>query len=195
VLISEQYREQQAKLHESTNYGMAAGKYFGQQVAQIIDNLEINHLLDYGCGSRLSLAEGLKAAGVKRKFTYQAYDPCVPAHSSPPVPAEFVCCIDVLEHIEEDSIDEVLDHLASLTTMVGLFSVDCGPAFKFMADGRNAHILQRPPEWWLPRIMARFELQTFQITWRHRSNLDHVRFYVIVHPRGAIEDAAGRKLS
>lgn len=194
MLISENYRQQQHELHETGTYGIAAGKYFAPQIAEIITRLEIAHMLDYGCGSKLSLLEGLKEIGFNKPFKYQAYDPCVEKHSSPPVPAELVACIDVLEHIEEDSIDEVLDHLTDLTQAVGFFSIDTGRAFKKLSDGRNAHILQRPPEWWLPRILARFDLQTYQVVWRAPKDLDHMRFYVLVHPRGVIEDTSGRKL-
>jgi hypothetical protein len=33
---------------------------------------------------------------------------------------------------------------------------------KTLADGRNAHLIQEPPEWWLPKIMARWDLRLFQ---------------------------------
>lgn len=161
-------------------------------VAELINKMDIKHVLDYGCGSRLSLARALQG-NVDHPFKYQAYDPCVEKFNKAPIPAEMVCCLDVLEHIEEDSIDDVLDHLQSLTEVIGFFSIDTGPALKVMSDGRNAHVLQRPPEWWLPRIMARFEMQTFQITYAVE---DHRKFFVIVHPfANVIEGTDGAKLS
>jgi hypothetical protein len=39
--------------------------------------------------------------------------------------------------------------------------VHTGPAERILADGRNAHLIQEKPDWWLPRIMARFELSNF----------------------------------
>lgn len=181
MYVSEDYRKQQVALHDSGTYGGMGESSYAGIVAEVINRLEIGHLLDYGCGSRLSLAQGLKGK-VGHKLKYQAYDPCVEKYSSPPVPAELVVCLDVLEHIEEDHIDEVLDHLEELTESIGFFSVDCGPALKNMSDGRNAHILQRPPEWWLPRIMARFDLETFQVTWRGEEP-EWIKFYVLVHAR------------
>jgi hypothetical protein len=166
-------------------------------VASVINKLEVAHVLDYGCGSNLSLAKALyEGQLVKHAFKYQAYDPCVPEYASPPVPAEMVACIDVLEHIEEDSIDEVLDHLMELTEAVGVFSIDTGPAVKFLPDGRNAPVLQRPPEWWLPRIRARFELQTYQVTFKSAKNPDHTKFFVVVNALpGVIQDTDGSKLT
>jgi hypothetical protein len=196
ALISASYRNQLETLHSSGVFGTVARSY-APMVAAVINKLEVTHVLDYGCGSNLSLAKALHEKNlVKHKFKYQAYDPCVPEYAALPVPAELVACIDVLEHIEEDSIDEVLDHLQSLTEAVGVFSIDTGPAVKVLSDGRNAHVLQRPPEWWLPRLMCRFELQTYQVTYKSAENPDHTKFFVVVNSlAGSIEDTDGTKLS
>ena len=176
-LITPEYAKQQLWLHEHTQYGVASKKY-APLVSQMIERLEVDHLLDYGCGSRLTLLKNIKAA---RQFKYQAYDPSIPSLSGAPVPAQMVACIDVLEHIEPELLDNVLDDLERLTEGAGFFSVHCGPAEKTLPDGRNAHLIQEPPEWWLPKIMQRFELQTFQRT--------EDGFYVIVYakPRLAVE--------
>jgi hypothetical protein len=190
-LITDSYKHQQKLLHDTGLYGAMGDSPYGAMVATIINNMEIGHVLDYGCGSRLSLAHSLQGK-VQRAFKYQPYDPCVQKYASAPVPAEMVCCLDVLEHIEEGCIDDVLDHLQALTESIGFFSIDTGPAKKVMEDGRNAHVLQRPPEWWLPRIMARFDLQHFQVVWTEG---EHKKFFVIVHPRGVVESVDGGKLS
>jgi hypothetical protein len=66
-----------------------------------------------------------------------------------------------LEHIEPERLGLVLDHLRSKALKRALFSIHLGPAAKVLSDGRNAHLIQEPPEWWLPQIMARFKLLTF----------------------------------
>jgi hypothetical protein len=192
VLISADYQKQQQELHDTGGYGGMGQSPYGDMVAQMINRLEVGHVLDYGCGSRLSLAKALTGK-VEHGFKYQAYDPCVEKYATPPIPAEMVVCLDVLEHIEEDCIDEVLDHLMRLTESVGFFSIDTGPAVKHLPDGRNAHVLQRPPEWWLPRLMCRFDVQTYQVVWKDDG---HYKFYVVVnaYPR-QIEDTDGNKLS
>jgi hypothetical protein len=184
TLISEAYRVQQEHLHNTTNYGIASIKYAGL-VTQIIDKLEITHLLDYGCGKRMNLAKHIKP---KHKLTYQAYDAGVPELSEPPAPAQMVCCIDVLEHIEPDYLDNVLDHLHSLTEAVAFLTIHTGPASKVLPDGRNAHLIQQPMEWWLPKIIQRFEIQTVQATHANA-------FHVICHPKTKIEAVDGTKLS
>lgn len=161
-LISPEYKAQQETLHENPNYGVASIEY-APIVSQICNKLKVEHLLDYGCGKG-RLFEHLKA---DHKMTLQAYDPAVEQYSSPPIPAEMVACIDVLEHIEPDLLDNVLDDLERLTESVGFFSVSTGPAVKILPDGRNAHLIQQDAEWWLPKFMDRWDLQTFQRTGEH----------------------------
>lgn len=183
-LISEAYRQQQDYLHKNTNYGTASIKY-APLVTEIINRLEITHLLDYGSGKNMNLGKHIKPG---HRLQYQAYDPCVEELSGAPVPAQLVACIDVLEHIEPEYLDNVLDHIASLTEAVAFMTVHTGPAAKTLPDGRNAHIIQQPMEWWLPKFTQRFELQTVQV--RH-----HQAFYVIGHPKTRIEGVNGEKLA
>lgn len=182
ALITDEYRKTQEELHATGNYGVTGQKY-AAMISEVVNKLEITHLLDYGCGSNLSLGKNLKP---DHKLKYQAYDPCVERYSTSPVAAEMVCCIDVLEHIEEDKIDEVLDHLMQLTEAMAFISISTGPASKVLSDGRNAHILQRPAEWWLPRLMCRFDLQTFEVSGPQE-------FYTVLYARGQIEDTFGQK--
>lgn len=185
LLISDEYRAQQKHLHETTEYGTMA-QHYGPLISQIVEKLEITHLLDYGCGRRMGLLKTLK---VKHKLTYQGYDPGagVPELASDPVPAQLVCCIDVLEHIEPDCLDNVLDHLAALTEVTIFLSIHTGPAMKTLPDGRNAHLTQQPIEWWLPKLWQRWDLQTMQKVGDHS-------YYGIFYARPRIEAPDGKKL-
>lgn len=181
-LISDEYRAQQAKLHEDDHYGVA-GMMYAPLVTQLINKLEVSHLLDYGCGHNLSLGTAIKP---DHALKYQAYDPAIERFASPPVPAEMVCCIDVLEHIEPNLIDNVLDDLMRVTEAIAFVTVCTSPAKKILSDGRNAHLIVEPAEWWLPRLMARFDLQTFQVTTPNS-------FYCVLYARGSIETPTGEK--
>ncbi len=74
------------------------------------------------------------------------------------MPADLVCCIDVLEHIEPLYLDAVLADLRRITVNVGMFTIHTGPAMKTLTDGRNAHLIQKPSSWWLPKLCERFEI-------------------------------------
>jgi hypothetical protein len=185
TLISDGYRAQQEHLHATKEYG-TMGQHYGPLVSQIIDKLEVSHLLDYGCGRKMGLTKSLK---IQNKLTYQAYDPGagVPELASLPVPAQMVCCIDVLEHIEPDYLDNVIDHLAELTEVVAFVTIHTGPAMKTLSDGRNAHLTQQPIEWWLPKLWKHFDLQTMQKVGDHN-------YYIIAYAKPRLEAADGSKL-
>jgi hypothetical protein len=184
ALISDNYRKLQEQLHDTGTYGGVAVTY-APLVTQIINRLEVTHLLDYGCGSKMALGNNIKP---EKKITYQAYDPGVAELAGDPIPAQMVACIDVLEHIEPESLDNVLDHLASLTEIVAFLTVHTGPALKVLADGRNAHLIQEPMEWWLPKIWSRFDVQTVQ-------KLSEKAFYVIAYAKPRLEAPDGTKLT
>jgi hypothetical protein len=158
TLISEDYRQMQQDLHRNPNYGVASVQY-APLVADVLKAVGTTELLDYGAGKgRL----GATLEGIfKRPLKIHHYDPAIPQWSKPPEPCRFVACIDVLEHIEPDLIENVLDDLKRVTAGVGVFTVHTGTAAKVLADGRNAHLIQQPPSWWLPRLLERFELATF----------------------------------
>lgn len=157
-LISDEYRRMQEKLHENPNYGVASVQY-APLVAQVLDTVGASELLDYGAGKgRLGLT---LREHIKRPLKIHHYDPAIPQWSATPAPCAFVACIDVLEHIEPAVLDNVLDDLRRVTAGVGVFTVHTGPAAKVLPDGRNAHLIQKPADWWLPRFMERFDLVTF----------------------------------
>lgn len=178
ALISDAYQAQQQQLHEDSDaYGEASVSY-APIVSVYCNKLGITSLLDFGCGKG-RLFECLK---VNHKMTLQAYDPAIPRFSASPIPSQMVTCIDVLEHVEPDRLDDVLDELQRLTLEVGIFSVCTAAAFKSLPDGRNAHLIQQPMEWWLPKIWERFDLQSVQ-------KMNEHSFFVVVYARPRIEVA------
>jgi hypothetical protein len=156
-LISEQYRDEQTALHAKGNYGTASLQY-GQIVSALVEGTGAKTLLDYGCGSMQNLKKVLDC-----DVMYLGYDPAIPEFSVKE-PCDLVVCIDVLEHIEPELLDNVLDDLLMLTGKWGFFTVHTGPAKKVLSDGRNAHLIQKPAEWWLPKITQRWDLWKFDRT-------------------------------
>lgn len=152
-MISDTYREMQRELHETRpDYGMASLQ-FGRVVGNIIDGNAVDTVLDYGAGK-----QRLKTViDASRPYKYAAYDPAVPGISAAPEPADLVCCIDVLEHVEPDMLLAVLGHLHKLTRRVVFVTVHCGPAGKTLSDGRNAHLIQERPAWWLLKLCQFFD--------------------------------------
>lgn len=155
MLITDEYRLEQEALHAKGNYGTASLQY-GGIVSELVERTGSQTLLDYGCGSMQNLKKVLDC-----DVMYLGYDPAVPAFNVKKT-SDFVTCIDVLEHIERDLLDNVLDDLMKLTGKWAFFTVHTGPAKKILSDGRNAHLIQKPASWWLPQLMLRWELWQFQ---------------------------------
>ena len=135
MLITDSYRQEQTNLHKTGKYGTASLQY-GQVVSNLLDRLNSRSILDYGCGSMYNVKE----------------------------PADLVVCIDVLEHIEPELLDNVLDDLRDLTRAWAYLTIHTGPAVKRLSDGRNAHLIQESPAWWLPKLLERWNMQTFNAT-------------------------------
>jgi len=156
--ISEEYLDLQRKLHDNPHYGVASLS-FAPIVANLIKQTGCKSVSDYGAGKR-RLLDGLRQAGIDL-LNYYPYDPVFPEYGEPK-PADLVCCIDVLEHIEPDLVDNVILELANITSNIGFFSIHLGPAGKFLDDGRNAHLIQKPSSWWLKKITDYFEVLHLQ---------------------------------
>lgn len=152
--ITPAYLEMQRKLFATHEYGIAS-LAFGEIVRDLMDKIGARSLCDYGAGKQ-NLRVALETAG-KTDVDYRPYDPAFPEYGEP-TPADLVCCIDVLEHVEPQFVNAVLQDLRDLTLKAGLFTIATKPATKSLADGRNAHILIKPSSWWLPKLCVHFEV-------------------------------------
>lgn len=173
-LISPEYRRQQQQMHENPEYGTAS-KFYAPIVARVINQYQVDRLLDYGAGKGNLLKTFKDEKLLQRPLKVQMYEPAIEEWSMDPDPTEMVACIDVLEHIEPALLDNVLDDLQRLTQRLAVLTVGTVAAMKTLPDGRNAHLTIEGTEWWLPKIMQRFELQSFQ------KSPDG--FFVLVSPR------------
>jgi len=158
LTITDEYRKLQQELHQNPNYGVASLS-FAPIVADLIRQFDLKSVSDYGAGKQ-NLLKGLNLAGIL-EIDYFPYDPAFLEYG-PPISADLVCCIDVLEHIEPELINNVLLDLAQITTRFGFFSVHLGPAGKVLSDGRNAHLIQKPISWWLKHLVNHFEILHLQ---------------------------------
>lgn len=146
-LISVEYAQLNAQLHrDNLAYGVGGGKH-AETVLKLAASLKTNSILDYGCG------KGYLAKAIP--FPIWEYDPAISGKEESPRSADLVCCLDVLEHVEPEKLSFVLDDLRRVVRKLGFFVIHTGPSGKHLADGRNAHVLQRPPKWW-KKILAKF---------------------------------------
>lgn len=153
MLITETYKQLNQQLHNTRpDYG-TSGKKWASVVKSLAEAMKTTDVLDYGCGKQTLRAELPYVIG---------YDPCIPGLDDKPSRADLVVCTDVLEHIEPDCLDEVMNDLVRVTGSALIATVATRKAVKFLADGRNAHLIVEQLDWWLPRFWHRFQIQTVQ---------------------------------
>jgi hypothetical protein len=143
-LASDAYRKQLREKHRDGKWGGDGHSHAGA-VRTFLQQLNGRTVLDYGCG-RGTLANAL--AGTK----VFEYDPGIKGKDALPKPADVVACTDVLEHIEPESLDAVLRHIYHLAAKGAYLVISTRPARELLPDGRNAHLIVKPPEWWLAEL-------------------------------------------
>lgn len=153
--ITKEYADLNRQLHEDCDHYGTSGQRWGDLVARICKHLEIKAILDYGCGQE-TLKKLVRSSDPTIKVT--GYDPAVEGKETPPEPHRLVVCTDVLEHVEPDLLQNVLKNLYGLTLQVGFFVIATRPAIKTLADGRNAHLIIQPMEWWIPNISQHWRI-------------------------------------
>lgn len=149
-LISASYRNLNTQLHrDNLGYGVGGGRH-APTVMQLAKSISTTSVLDYGAG------KGYLAKAIP--YPIWEYDPAIPGKDEPPRSADLVVCLDVLEHVEPEKIFYVLDDLRRCCLKLGYFIIHTGPSSKFLADGRNAHVLQRGRNWWMRKLSQHFSV-------------------------------------
>lgn len=151
-LISQKYRLMQRILHSQPRGYGGNGDKWAETVRAVAEVYQASSVLDYGCGQG-SLARALKAQP-EVLFRVDEYDPSIPGKDGLPVFADLVVCTDVLEHIEPERLDTVLAHLRMLARKAVFTVISLKESNKVLADGRNAHVIIRPANWWKKRVEA-----------------------------------------
>ena len=149
-------------LEEATKYhkqnpthwiGESLGEY-KYQIWDIILRNKYKHILDYGSGKakfHKLLFNNLKTPGAPLNINIVAYDPGYEPFSTKPTGRfDFVMCIDVMEHVQEDKVEEVLADIFNFADDVFL-AISCYPATQTLLNGKNAHytikaVFQTRPE-------------------------------------------------
>jgi len=145
-LISDDYKNLNVLMHaQNKGYGDGRPDKWKDKAFDLIKKYNAKSFLDYGCGKGNLVKELERSTNIN----IQGYDPCVYEFSRWPNKVDVVFCVDVLEHIEEDKIIEVLNHISSLTKKVFFGLITLTPSNKTLPDGRNTHILIKPKEYWI----------------------------------------------
>lgn len=157
-LCSDEYKQTLRDTHKSMEgrWGATACRLVFQIVPYVLDS-GAKTMLDYGS------ADGKFEYQVRRRNMMPDveiinYDPGYEDLQDNNIPCDFVLCVDVLEHIEPELIDNVLDDMQRCTLDQGYFRIAMSPAYQILTDGRNAHLIVEDEGWWTPKIEERWEI-------------------------------------
>ena len=144
--------DQYEQIHAAGKYGTTAVRNL-RFIRPEIELLRPQSILDYGCGQS-NLMEALKLNYPVQRYRY---DPAIPAISAKPGEVvDLLINIDVLEHIEEADLDEVIGDMRT-SCRNAIIIIDLTPASAILPDGRNAHVTLKPAEWWKARLKKHFD--------------------------------------
>lgn len=152
-MISESYRKLNAELHETNPYFGVRGNQYVPLIKYFAEKCKAFSFLDYGCGKG-TLVEELRS--IEPMASVMGYDPAIRKYDLPPLPADVVTCLDVLEHVEPEYLDSVLADIKRLTKKVTILAIATRPAKKTLPDGRNAHLIVKPANWWYSKLREFF---------------------------------------
>lgn len=133
---------QYAEIHREKVYGQTSRLFIPEIMACLLD-LRPQRVLEYGCGQSF-LGESVADFPAQ----WFRYDPAIPQHAEPPSGSfDLVICIDVMEHIPEADVPDVIHHIRTLSRRA-FFNIATRPARQVLPNGDNAHCTVWPAERW-----------------------------------------------
>lgn len=142
-------------------------------------------ILDYGCGTAMHVHNPTYNIGSRYNnqtiFTtmkgmvqcYYCYDPAVLRYSIKPSPGslfDLVAIPDVLEHVPEEHVDEIILDSSSYVKEDGVYvvSVCNNPSYAHFSNkdgsmGENLHCTLKPLDWWIEKIHGLVKDRAFVI--------------------------------
>ena len=121
-----------------------------------LEGFETKSVLDFGTGKG-NLVKSLRQQLDTSKYRIDGYDPAVQEWDQKPNERyDIVTCIDVLEHLERSNIDQFLADLKKYVEKFCFLLIDLQPAVQHLSNGRNAHTLLAPLDWWSSKISQYF---------------------------------------
>lgn len=145
-MISEDYKKQLGKVHEAKKWGNSGASWVFE-IEPFADKVGAKTIIDFGCGT------GSLKKALEHKYDFTEYDPGIEGKETlPDTPCDLLVCTDVLEHIEPDYLEKTLEVIDRLYTKCAFLVIACNPAKETLPDGRNAHLIQKPPKWWASKF-------------------------------------------
>lgn len=155
--LASEYRN----MHDKKNFSGSSLEPHLAEIKQLIKEYGCQSLLDYGCGK----ARYHKQPLVKNTTLYDPY--YEPYSKLPTGTFDMVICTDVLEHVPEKEVPNIVADLINYTDKVLFLAISTKPAKKKFSNGENVHLTIWSPEKW-DRLINAFISDDIKIV-RHYS--------------------------
>jgi hypothetical protein len=126
------------------------------QIYKYIVQEDCKSVLDYGSGNS-DFKKTVENLYPDYDFKIVEYEPSIPDLNVDPDVCDMTICVDVLEHVEPDKIDNVLSHIKEKTNKLCFLSICVVESHGKFNDGTNLHILVKPVEWWTEKLNEKFD--------------------------------------
>lgn len=171
-MIRPEYVEQLKKQREANPaWGGSAVRNAGDHVVRYIQrHPAIKTVLDFGSGvgTLKRYVEQNVVRPMDNPVSITEYDPSVPGKDvTPTATFDLIITTDVLEHVERESLDETLDWIAEHSRRQ-FHHIDCNNTNHILPDGRDVHLIVRPPHWWESYLNREGWTQTYAASIRQR---------------------------
>ncbi len=151
AITDPKYIEQYSQIHSEKEWGNSSVIFKYPVILALVER-QPKTVLDYGCGQSPLYQE----IAINKSIEILRYDPSIPEISTPPVKkVDLIINTDVLEHIPESDLDDVLTHMKSLSNHV-FFNISTRLAGETLPSGENAHCTVYPAEWWQKKLSNHF---------------------------------------
>lgn len=148
MLIRDDLKEQYNLMHKENKFTGKSLKPHIDDITKLIKDLNIKSVLDYGCGGA-SHYQGDELSKLWGDVEITLYDPYNDKYKTKPNKfVDLVICTDVMEHIPEEDVRDVLIDIINYADRAIYFCICTKEAKKNLPDGRNAHLTVRDEEWW-----------------------------------------------
>lgn len=169
MTLADRERDKYRRMWASPNYHLGSpGERAVPRCLKALSMQPGETVVDAGAGSGRG-AVLLEQAGLKvtlLDFCRDAVEP--PAQHLPYIDAvlwdlpdiacDWVYCVDVLEHIPTEKVDDVLNGLARVATKGAYLQICCVEDGCGEEIGETLHLTVRPPEWWKTLVETRWPI-------------------------------------
>ena len=156
MFATDVYKKQLYTQHnKNKGWGHGASNDKFKKFKNFLEEQECKTIIDYGSGK-----SNLKGF-VEKNYDYEVteYDIGIVGIDILKSKADFIVCVDVLEHIELTYLDNVLRHIHDHATKGVFFSICLVSSHNFFEDGTNLHKIIKDKDWWYSKVLQYFKFE------------------------------------